>query len=163
MNSNTINIEKGKMCQYCGEEQAQVRIANPNGLMEGSPWDVCYVCEKVIKAQQKMTLGVLLSQKEPGHTQRYGEKILNEAKEDIEYLSKESGKAVLSVAIQRKNRSLLRNKVEIQRVRNAVLSSKGVNQAPREKECKVCLNRLNAKKKKGILSKIRAALVWLWE
>lgn len=82
-----------KDCDYCGEEKAQVKIPNPNVSDDWTEWNVCITCKKIIREQQKMSVGLIMGD----------ENFANQAKEKISELSRESGKETMSVKIERKD------------------------------------------------------------
>jgi len=81
---------KNGMCAYCGEFKGRVIIPDPNNGL--SSWSVCGTCDKVIKAQHKLSMGHILK----------NDKLLNEAKEELKFLSEESFTPVMSVVIKKK-------------------------------------------------------------
>lgn len=137
---------KTKMCQYCGEEPAKVRIPEPSGILGASPWDVCYICDKVIKAQQKLSSGAVLAQSgDSTHARRIGQIMVRKSQEELEYLSKESGKPIFSTSINiRKTREL--NKIK-DAVTNRFCVDCGKSVATKDvKYCDKCLLLIKTKK-----------------
>ena len=87
-----------KLCDYCGEENTQVTIPNPN-FDEDNFWDVCVTCNKVIKEQMNLSFGVILSGRDSPVAKRMSDKIVNDSSKKIRELAYESGKMVCSVGI----------------------------------------------------------------
>ena len=88
------------MCDYCGEEYAQKRIANPNMWEEEvSFWDVCITCEKIINEQMKLSFATILQSRKNNVAKEFSNKIIKETTENINKLAYESGKEVLSATI----------------------------------------------------------------
>ena len=100
-------IPKGKLCDYCGEENAQVSIINPNGIdSDEIRWDVCITCKKVIRQQQNLSFGAILEHHankigENGIGLEYAKNLQKTAKQKIKELAHESGKEVISVKMTR--------------------------------------------------------------
>ena len=86
-------------CKYCGEREAQIRILDPNGGLED--WDVCLICENVIKNQQHLSMGHILEQLNEG----FGKKIIEEAEANLAEISKETGVKPFSCIIRKKERA----------------------------------------------------------
>ena len=86
---------KTKLCDFCGEEKAQVKINNPNFDDKIPIWDVCITCSKIIPAMQGYSLGEILSRVS-------GDKsLMNEKEKEIKEFARESGKEVLCVGISK--------------------------------------------------------------
>ena len=84
-----------EMCFYCGEEKSQVEIPNPN-LNEDKNWKVCRVCEKIIKNQLNLTMGMIMKGRKNPFAEKIANEIISKAQEEIRKLSYESGKEVFS-------------------------------------------------------------------
>lgn len=82
-------------CVYCSEFKGQKFIPNPNGM--GERWWICLTCEKVIKEQQKLSFGVVMSE----HNKELGEKIVKEAQKKIDELEYESGTPILNLKFKK--------------------------------------------------------------
>lgn len=80
---------KDGMCAYCGEFKGTVIIPDPNGGL--SSWKVCGTCDKVINSQMKLSMGHILK----------SDKLINEAKEELKFLSEESFTPIMSVVIKK--------------------------------------------------------------
>ena len=72
-------------CTYCGEREAQVRICDPNGGLED--WDVCLICENVIRNQMHLSMGHILEHLREGS----GKKLIDEAKANLKEIANETG------------------------------------------------------------------------
>ena len=85
-------------CDFCGEEPGTERIMNPNfDDLDKDCWDVCKTCEAVIRQQQKMSIGAVISGSKYGS--EYGEKIMSEATEELKNISERTGKVIFSSQI----------------------------------------------------------------
>lgn len=93
--------EKKRLCDYCGEEEAIKTIFSPNA--DGTMWKVCLICEAVIEAQQKLTMGHMLKHMSINAKGRvHAQKTIDDAVAELESISKETGKEILSVTITKK-------------------------------------------------------------
>jgi hypothetical protein len=95
-----------KICTYCGEFPANMKIENPNydEFEEQPEWDVCPTCAKVIPLQQEMSTAYALKDMcernglDPTkHTNRLKE--INKQLADIE---RESDIPTFSIVIEKK-------------------------------------------------------------
>ena len=99
---------EGKTCCYCGEHPATMQIIDPNTSMdEGLDaelrwWDVCETCDKVISAQQLLSLGMVLQEKGSDVLKQLGEKMVQKEQEKLDALAEESGIPILMVKIEKK-------------------------------------------------------------
>ena len=88
-----------ELCDYCGEEKAQVTIMNPNAWQEEpATWDVCITCDKIIKEQMNLTFGMVLSERPLG--KKYGEELMRKSSKNIRDISREADKEVFSMAFK---------------------------------------------------------------
>ena len=81
-------------CDYCGENKAMIKIFNPNMEEEPIFWEVCITCDKVIKQQQKLTMGSIISSKPNGDI---GRKMVKEAQQRLKEISYEADVPILSI------------------------------------------------------------------
>lgn len=87
----TVETGDNGMCIYCGEEEGEIKIPNPDwGKL--SQWLVCRTCEEVIKYQQQMSIGERLG----------SEKMVNEANAKLGEIAKRTGKPILNACIFKK-------------------------------------------------------------
>ena len=98
-----------KKCVYCGEFNATKTIFNPNSDEEKPFWDVCESCEKVIKEQQKLAFGLMLKNihgknknEFDKHSLEYADKLIEEARQNLNKLAQESFTSSISVVIKKK-------------------------------------------------------------
>lgn len=95
-----LKITKEK-CDYCGEKKPMKIITDPNHP-EDKPfatWEVCLICESVIHWQQQLSMGFLLDRMVGGSEET--QKMIKEAQERLEQITKESGIPISSVIIEK--------------------------------------------------------------
>jgi len=91
---------KQKLCDYCGEEKAQIEIPNPNTLEEDfSLWNVCITCKNIIDAQMELSFGLILKGRKNPIADKMSKKIIEDSKKKISRLSYESGKEVFGIEL----------------------------------------------------------------
>ena len=81
------------ICEYCGEEEATDKIANPNLNMgqeidwndENSWWDVCKTCEEVIPLQRMSGVP--------------DKELQKHCKEKLSEIAKRTGKPIINASI----------------------------------------------------------------
>lgn len=78
-------------CVCCGEFKATTEIVNPNNLV--GYWAVCETCKKMVTQQYKLTAGYLMKNIAPS----VGQKMIREAKEELDNLAEESGTEAVSI------------------------------------------------------------------
>lgn len=79
-------------CTYCGEAEGSERIMNPNNLLdvkEEVVWLVCKDCKDVIKAQQKLSIAMILDD----------ENMARKCQKEIEEISVRTKRPVLNAMI----------------------------------------------------------------
>jgi hypothetical protein len=91
-------------CTYCGEEEATTFIPNPNpNFEEGGIWDVCNDCRDIIKQQQKLSFGMIVSsmkeEKNKNFNEIFGRRIMKEATAEIDKIAKRTKKPIMSTQI----------------------------------------------------------------
>lgn len=90
-------------CDYCGEFEAVIKIFNPNFDDDEHPfWEVCNDCDSVIREQQKLSFGIGLQDMDDDYSKKYGQKLVDEASENLNEIATRTGIPNLSVVIKKK-------------------------------------------------------------
>lgn len=98
-------------CVYCGQNEAQVKIPNPNGELLGEKdtweWDVCIPCEKTINLQQKLSalhMDFWRKDKNYGMVGKYND-LIRKTEEEIDHISAEDGQEAVTFVITKKEKA----------------------------------------------------------
>lgn len=83
-------------CMYCGEWEAKVEIPNPN-MDEIEPvfWNVCLICDEVIKNQMSLSMGTIIASKK--HGSEIGKRIVEKAIKRLNEIAYESDTPIMSI------------------------------------------------------------------
>lgn len=97
-------MNKDNLCIYCGEEEGQTFILNPN-FDESEDWWVCFPCKEIINAQQKLSMGMKMKEIDKEHNieSDYLDKIIQESQEDLERIEFETGKKSYSIVLKKRS------------------------------------------------------------
>lgn len=85
-----------EICFYCGEEEAQVEIINPNFNGMGT-WNVCETCKKIIKNQMDLSFGMFLKTRKNPIAEKLSDELIRKAEKNLKEISYESGKDIFSI------------------------------------------------------------------
>ena len=91
--------EVDKDCCYCAEEKAQVKIMNPN-FDSIDYWDVCRVCEKIIKNQMDLSFGMILQTRGNPIAEKMSNEMIKLAENNLKEIAYESGKEIFSIELR---------------------------------------------------------------
>lgn len=95
--SEIVEVGENGMCNSCEEEEATTIIDDPN-FDSLKKWNVCVTCSKIIPEQQKLSLGVMLSER--GYEKDIVNELIEEASQKIDDLAYESDKEVTTFYIE---------------------------------------------------------------
>ena len=88
-------------CDYCGGDGELFSIMNPNMDDEPLSWSVCATCKDVIKWQQQLSFASFLCSRPYGGDT--ASKMVKEAQENLERISREKKIHILSAKLTRQN------------------------------------------------------------
>ncbi|MFQ6052148.1 MAG: hypothetical protein ACE5K4_10705 [Candidatus Hydrothermarchaeota archaeon] len=102
--SNKIIEGKDGKCVYCGIFSGRVLIPDPNGSL--ARWKVCETCKKIISAQQRFSMAVIMSEETTNEKLKtFWKNEAMRAQEEIDFLSDESFIPTFSLVIRKKDGS----------------------------------------------------------
>ena len=89
-------VEIDLKCIYCSEEKATKQIISPNFDDDDNPlWNVCNICDEVIKLQQKLSFGILSE----------SITMVDEANKELKKIAELTGKPIMTGTIYKKEDS----------------------------------------------------------